>query len=230
MDRRTYGSYNDGCAAAHALDIIGDRWVLIVVRELLLGPKRFTDLQRDIHGIGPAVLTKKLKQLERDGVVVRTKLPAPARVDVYGLTDWGQRLEAVNASLSLWAVESPTLPWGADMSPDTVVLAMRAHARVAGETATRRVDLRLQDSRFEGADHVDYIATMTADSTSIVRAGSASTVRPEPDAMVEATTRGWKAVLLHGVSPGSAPDVRITGDPTAVDALLDATRLSHHTT
>ena len=223
--RRRYGSYNDGCAAAHALDIIGDRWVLIVVRELLLGPKRFTDLQRDIHGIGPTVLTQKLKQLERDGVVVRIRLSAPARIDVYGLTPWGQRLEAVNASLSFWAVESPALPWDADMSPDTVVLAMRAHARPYGGPETRQVELRLRDSRTERFDQSDYLATMTTDTTSIVRAHSTPTSRSEPDATIEATTLGWKAVLFHAAPPGNAPEVAITGDPTAIDALLRATRL-----
>lgn len=230
MVRRSYGSYNDGCAAAHALDIIGDRWVLIIVRELLLGPKRFTDLQRDIHGIGPTALTSKLKQLEHDGVVVRTRLPAPARVEVYGLTDWGQGLEAVNASLSLWAIGSPALPWDADMSPDTVVLAMRAHARVYGGTSTRRVELRLHDSRSDRPDHVEYIATMTADATSIVRIETAPSPPTEPDAMVDATTRGWKAVVLQGAPPDNAPEVSIAGDPAAVDALLHATRLDHRTT
>lgn len=223
--RRRYGSYNDGCAAAHALDIIGDRWVLIVVRELLLGPKRFTDLQRDIHGIGPTVLTQKLKQLERDGVVVRTRLSAPARIDVYGLTPWGQRLEAVNASLSFWAVESPELPWDADMSPDTVVLAMRAHARPYEGADTRQVELRLRDSRTERFDRSDYVATMTADATSVVRADSMPPTRREPDATVEATTRGWKGVLFQSLPPGNAPEVTIAGDPTAIDALLRSTRL-----
>ena len=124
--RRTYGSYNDGCAAAHALDVVGDRWTMIVVRELLLGPKRFTQLQRDVVGIGPSVLAQRLHELEQHGVLTREHLPAPADVDVYALTAWGQRLEAVNTALSQWAVGSPTLPWDADMSPDTLVLAMRA--------------------------------------------------------------------------------------------------------
>jgi DNA-binding HxlR family transcriptional regulator len=61
--RRRYGSYNDGCAAAHALDLIGERWTMIVVRELLLGPKRFSDLQRDVLGIGPGVLARRLHEL-----------------------------------------------------------------------------------------------------------------------------------------------------------------------
>ncbi|MEO7848894.1 MAG: helix-turn-helix domain-containing protein, partial [Arachnia sp.] len=87
--RRSYGSYNDGCASAHALDLIGERWALIVVRELLLGPKRFVDIQRDIPGIGPAPLSQRLQDLEDAGVVVRVTLPEPARVVVYDLTEWG---------------------------------------------------------------------------------------------------------------------------------------------
>ena len=72
--RRTYGSYNDGCAAAHALDLIGDRWTLIVVRELLLGPKRFVDLERDVPGIGPSVLTQTLPT----GRVSNKLMPSPS--------------------------------------------------------------------------------------------------------------------------------------------------------
>ena len=98
--RRTYGSYNDGCAAAHALDLIGDRWTLIVVRELLLGPKRFVDLERDVPGIGPSVLTQKLGALERAGVVRRETFGPPVRAGLYALTEWGYELEAVNAALS----------------------------------------------------------------------------------------------------------------------------------
>ena len=104
-------------------------WTLILVRELLLGPKRFVELQRDIIGISPTVLSQRLRDLEVRGIAARHTLPAPARVDVYELTAWGLRLEAVNAALSMWAVGSPTLPRDADMSPDTLVLAMRAHAR-----------------------------------------------------------------------------------------------------
>lgn len=69
--RRTYGSYNDGCAAAHALDLIGNRWTMIIVRELLLGPKRFKDLQRDVMGIGPTILTRRLSDLVATGVATK---------------------------------------------------------------------------------------------------------------------------------------------------------------
>ena len=219
--RRSYGSYNDGCASAHALDLIGERWALIVVRELLLGPKRYADLQRDILGIGPTVLSQRLKGLEDAGVLVQRELPPPAAGRVYELTPWGAGLEQVNAVLSQWAVGSPRMPFEADMSPDTLVLAMRAHARpVAG--ADRRIGLSLTDSRLPGSRAVDYLATVTAAGSSVVRS-------PEPDGDVDATvtasTRDWKACVIAGVPLAEATEVVVDGDAGAVEALLAATRL-----
>lgn len=220
--RRSYSSYNDGCAAAHALDLIGERWTLIVVRELLLGPKRFADLQRDVLGISPTVLSQRLRDLETRGIVERHTLPAPARVDVYELTEWGSRLEAVNAALSLWAVASPDLPWDADMSPDTLVLAMRAHARGDGELARpARINLHLTDSRLPNAEPVSYVAFVTPELTTIEKAPS-----PGPaDAEVVATTASWKACILGGIPLEDQADVTATGSDAAIEALIRATRL-----
>lgn len=221
--RRTYGSYNDGCAAAHALDIVGERWTMIVVRELLLGAKRFSDIQRDVLGIGPAVLTQRLQELEAHGVLQRRRLTGPGRPEVYELTDWGRRLEAVNTALSMWAVASPELPVEADMSPDTVVLAMRAHARpVPGYRRERRVSLTLTDSRRDEADPVGYLAVMSEAGTTVDRA-------PEPggtDAGVEATTRDWKACVIGGVPLGKLADVRVEGDQEVVERLVRAVSLA----
>ncbi|MCW4458847.1 helix-turn-helix domain-containing protein [Microbacterium sp. MPKO10] len=220
--RRSYSSYNDGCAAAHALDLIGERWTLIVVRELLLGPKRFADLQRDVLGISPTVLSQRLRDLESRGIVERHTLPAPARVDVYELTEWGSRLEAVNAALSLWAVASPDLPWDADMSPDTLVLAMRAHARGDVElTQPARINLRLTDSRLPNAEPVSYVASVTPELTTIEKAPSPGPV----DAEVVATTASWKACILGGVSLDDQADATATGSDAAIEALIRATRL-----
>lgn len=220
--RRTYGSYDDGCAAAHALDLVGERWTLIVVRELLLGPKRFSDIQRDVLGIGPAVLTQRLQDLESDGILHRRRLPGAGRVDVYELTAWGYELEAVNTALSRWAVASPTLPWDASMSPDTVVLAMRAHARPLPASAEeRRVELRLVDSRRTGAEPVTYLAGMTVEATTVER-----TLEPGPtDAQVAATTADWKTCLVGGVPLTELPAVRVTGSDDAVRRLIEATSL-----
>lgn len=220
--RRSYGSYNDGCAAAHALDLIGERWTMIVVRELLLGPKRFSDIQRDVIGIGPAVLTQRLHDLEAGGVAQRRRLPGPGRIDVYELTEWGYELEAVNTALSMWAVTSPGLPREADMSPDTVVLAMRAHARPAtGGPGERCVELVLTDSRRRDAQPVTYVARLTPRATSIGRALETQ----RTDAQVWATTRDWKACVIGGAPLESLPDVRVAGSHAAVRELTGATSL-----
>lgn len=220
--RRSYSSYNDGCAAAHALDLIGERWTLILVRELLLGPKRFAELQRDIIGISPTVLSRRLHDLEARGIMLRRTLPSPARVDVYELSVWGYRLEAVNAALSLWAVESPALPWDADMSPDTIVLAMRAHARGDHELTTPiNVNLHLTDSRLPSAEPVSYVARVTPTHTTIERSYDPGST----DAEVSATTADWKACVLGGASVADRPKLRCTGSEGAIQSLLRATRL-----
>ena len=109
--RRTY---EDACGAAHALDILGERWALLVVRELMLGPKRFGDLRAALPGISANVLTQRLEGLEGSGVLVRRKLPPPASVQVYELTPWGYEAEPIFQTLGRWATRSPlhdpTLP------------------------------------------------------------------------------------------------------------------------
>src|SRR3977135_1313859 len=86
-------SYDDGCAAAHALDLIGERWALLGVRELVLGPKRFTDLRAGLPGTSASVLARRLEERRRASVVHRRKLSPPAGAWVYELTDWGLELE-----------------------------------------------------------------------------------------------------------------------------------------
>lgn len=220
--RRTYGSYNDGCASAHALDLIGERWALIIVRELLLGPKRFVDIQRDIPGIGPAVLSKRLQDLEETGIVMRRKSIGATPVMMYGLTDWGCDLEDLNAALSRWAVRSPRLPLEADMSPDTLVLAMRAHARpLASGAPSWQVALKLTDSRVADREPVEYLATLTAEGSSIVKMFGAV----DRDALVSSNTSAWKRLVIGGGSFSECEDTAVEGDEQAVLALLNATQL-----
>jgi len=100
MAIRTYGNdivgmaikrtYDDSCAAAHALDLVGERWALLVVAELLLGPKRFTDLRAGLPHVSPNVLSQRLRESESAGVVRRRKLPPPAASRIYELTEWGE--------------------------------------------------------------------------------------------------------------------------------------------
>ena len=83
-------TYDDGCGIAHALDLVGERWALLVVRELLLGPKRFTDLRAGLPGVSANILSQRLRELEAEGVIERTTLPPPAGVAVYALTSRGR--------------------------------------------------------------------------------------------------------------------------------------------
>ena len=92
---------------AHALDLVGERWALLVVRELMLGPKRFSDLRTALPGISANVLTQRLDGLEAAGVLLRHKLPPPASVQVYQLTAWGYELEPIFQTLGRWAARSP---------------------------------------------------------------------------------------------------------------------------
>lgn len=106
--------YHDACGAAHGLDLVGERWALLVIRELMMGPRRFSDLRKDLCGLSANVLTQRLEGLEASGVIQRRKLPPPASVQVYELTDWGYEIEPVFMVLGRWAARSPqhdpTLP------------------------------------------------------------------------------------------------------------------------
>jgi len=106
--------YHDACGAAHGLDLVGERWALLVIRELMMGPRRFSDLRKDLCGLSANVLTQRLEGLEASGVLQRRKLPPPASVQVYELTDWGYEIEPVFTVLGRWAARSPqhdpTLP------------------------------------------------------------------------------------------------------------------------
>src|SRR2546421_12497777 len=95
-------SYQQFCGIARALDLAGERWALLVVRELVLGPKRFTDLRAGLPGIGSNVLAARLKELEQNGVVARRRLPPPAASAVYELTEYGRELEEVVLAFGRW--------------------------------------------------------------------------------------------------------------------------------
>src|SRR5919202_5111670 len=123
----TKRTYCDACAAAHALDLVGERWALLVVRELLLGPKRYTDLRAGLPNASPNVLSQRLDELERAGIGRRRKLRPPAGSRVYELTDWGRELEETVMSLGRWAARSPIgLPSDAPIGADSMILALRS--------------------------------------------------------------------------------------------------------
>ena len=100
--------YEDACGLAHALELIGERWAPLVLRELMFGPRRFSELKADLPGISANVLTQRLAELEKRGLVRRTQLPPPASVQVYQATQWGLEAAPVIRALGRWAVRSPS--------------------------------------------------------------------------------------------------------------------------
>lgn len=122
--------YNQYCAAARALDLLGERWTLLLVRELLTGPKRYTDLLRGMPGIGTNLLADRLKDLETGSVIRRSELPPPAASAVYELTERGRELESVIVPLARWGLpllgrRDRNQAW----QPEWSILAMRATFR-----------------------------------------------------------------------------------------------------
>jgi DNA-binding HxlR family transcriptional regulator len=99
--------YDDACGMAFALELIGERWAPLILRELMYGPRRFSEIRRGVPGISANVLTQRLEGLEAGGVLVRRKLPPPASVQVYELTPWGRESETAMSALGRWAVRSP---------------------------------------------------------------------------------------------------------------------------
>ena len=207
----TSRSYGDGCAAAHALDLVGERWALLVVRELLLGPKRFTDLRTGLPAISPNVLTQRLDELERAAIVRRRKLPPPAAVWVYELTEWGLGLEPVIVALGRWAVRSPTLPQGAPLSVDAFILSLRTMFDAQAAAGLRAsIELRVGDELFN--------ATVAGDRFDIAR-GSAA----EPDAIIESDADTLAALVYGGrklTDAARAKALYVEGDRSAVKRFL----------
>jgi DNA-binding HxlR family transcriptional regulator len=141
--------YNEGCPVSHALDLVGERWALLVVRELLLGPKRFADLRDALRGASSSILSTRLRDLAEIGVLRRRLADAPAGGPVYELTDWGRSLEPVLFALGAWGVGSPYWDRQAPSTLDSLVLALRAEAEhrfVAGAPVAGTCEMRVDDA------------------------------------------------------------------------------------
>jgi DNA-binding HxlR family transcriptional regulator len=116
--------YHDPCGIARALDAAGDRWALLVVRELIFGPKRFVQLHHGLHGVSPNVLSQRLRELETAGVVRRDVLGPPAEVAVYELTASGRALEPILLELGRWGSQQPTTVAG-ELSVSALLIALK---------------------------------------------------------------------------------------------------------
>lgn len=192
--------YEQYCPMAHALDMVGDRWALLIVRDLMHGPKRYTDLVDRLPGIGTNILAARLRDLERHGVVTRRTLPPPAASRVYDLTDYGRALRPALHELAMWGARSLGPPTASDelfagwlANAMEVVLADRAPAgrfefRV-GEEVTSLVDGEVLDGPVD-----------------------------DPDVVVEADPDG----LYYMFVDRCLDQVRIEGDVALLERLIDA--------
>jgi DNA-binding HxlR family transcriptional regulator len=185
--------YNDGCGTAHALELVGERWALLILRELMLGPKRFSDLRDDLPGISPNVLTQRLEELEGAFILGRRKLPPPSGASVYELTEWGAEIEPVIRDIGRWAARSPAMRPG-PMSVNSLILSLRTMFNATSAKGMKAtVELRIGEQKF---------MARIAGSKIAVEPGAAR----KPDAIVTGDQNDMAAVIYGGRKLSDAVD------------------------
>jgi DNA-binding HxlR family transcriptional regulator len=203
--------YRDACGAAQGLDIVGERWTLLVVRELLLGPKRFTDLRAGLPGISTNILSDRLETLEMSGVARRRTLPPPAGSRVYELTDWGRELGPVVEAIGRWGVRSPWRDEGDEIGVNGLMVSFRT----------------MFDPEAAGGLEARYEVVLNGQGFGLeVENGGIRVYRGAPaatDARIETDVETLGALVYEGGDLDEAlrtGDVEIGGDRSAVDRLL----------
>ena len=198
--------YDDACGTAHGLELIGERWALLVLRELMLGPRRFSSLRADLPGISANVLTQRLGELEERGLVRRAQLPPPASVQVYEATQWGLEAEPVVQALGRWAARSPrhdpTLP----LSAVSILLSFRT---MFDPERARGMDARI-GFRF---GEQTYVARVAKGRIEVSRSAL-----DEVDAVIACTPPELAAVAYGGAPIDS---LEISGDAALARRFLD---------
>jgi DNA-binding HxlR family transcriptional regulator len=207
----TKRSYGDACGIARALDVVGERWALLVVRELLLGPQRFSDLRRALPKAASNVIADRLRELEGRGVVSRRTLPPPAASSVYELTALGRDLEPIVLALGNWGIRVPLPPNPTTLSATSVLLFLRTSARVDPRAAPMVCRLELDDRVFGVGIEDGRLQVQAGEPTM-----SDVSLRTDPwtlNALLQDPSK-----LDPAVSEGSAA---VTGDWSALRRLLD---------
>ncbi|MFF6988867.1 winged helix-turn-helix transcriptional regulator [Streptomyces sp. NPDC010273] len=206
--RRSYDQY---CSAARALDLVGDRWTLLIVRELLAGPRRYTDLHADLPGVSTDVLASRLKDMERDGLTTRRRLPPPGAVYVYELTGRGRELLPVLQALGVWG--APEL--GERRPTDAVRAHWFALPLLRALEGEGLVEVRLEEGEF-------HVYAGLEEGELVYGEGVAPR---EPDARLVLDVDTCTAVAQGELSlPDAvrAGRVEVTGDGTLAKALREA--------
>ena len=191
--------YDDACGTALAMELVGERWSLLIVRELMFGPRRFGELKVSLGGISANVLTLRLEGLERAGILLRRRLPPPASVQVYELTPWGYESETAIMELGRWAVRSPLHDTSLPLSAASLMMSARTMYS-GGMRAT--VGFRFRQGSF--------VATLTPDAIAIRRDDPA-----DAEVVFEADQPALAAVIYGGRPLADAltdGSVRLSGD------------------
>jgi len=180
--------YQDACGMAHAMELLGERWAMLVLRELAYGPRRFSELKADLPGISANVLTQRLAEMESRQLVRRTRLPPPASVQVYEATDWGLEAIPTIAFLGRWAARSPshdpTLPMGH-------VSVMMSLQTLISPALAEGIDARIG---FQFG-HTGYVATVHDGRLDVER------VAPDNCDVTFAGAPNDIAAVIHGGAP-----------------------------
>jgi DNA-binding HxlR family transcriptional regulator len=217
MPSRAYGQY---CGLARALELVGERWALLIIRDLLVGPRRFTDLRKGLPRIPSNVLSDRLKELEQDGVVQRRVLPRPATATVYELTAYGAQLEQAVVQLGLWGAQSLGAVRPEEIvTPDSITMALRSTFIPEAAKSQRLVvdlcmgpEIHLQVRIEDGSLQVSREASQTADL--VVECGPV-----------------FKELLTRELSPAAAVQrglVRLRGDPKIFDKFAQMFYIPSH--
>jgi DNA-binding HxlR family transcriptional regulator len=209
MTKREYGQF---CGLARAVEIVGERWALLIVRDLLVGPRRYTDLRRGLPRIPTNILSARLKELERTGVVSRRVLPRPDGSIVYELTEYGNQLEDIVLRLGRWGARSLGEPRPDEIvTPASLIMAMRTtFHREAAEGLTVGYELRVGD----------IVLHIRIDNGSLKVAEGAL---PDADLVIE-TGPALGALMAREITPADAIAggiVRLTGDPALLDRFVE---------
>ncbi|HEX5114659.1 MAG TPA: winged helix-turn-helix transcriptional regulator [Pseudonocardiaceae bacterium] len=211
--------YRQACGIARGLDIVGERWSLLIVRELLLGPKRFTDLRAGLPGASPNALTDRLTELGSSGVVRRRRLPPPAASWVYELTDWGRQLEPMVLALGTWALATPARTEQSFLSIDSLMLNIRGFYTPPDDSTARpaTIVVRISDDSGTHAFGVRLDAE---------RAEVSHDLPDQPDAVITTDIATLLGVLGDPDRLARTPKRRltVTGDTAAARRLVAGVR------
>ena len=193
------------------MDLVGERWALLVVRELMLGAKRFGDIKDGLPGISANVLSHRLDELERAGLVARRKLPKPAAVWVYDLTDWARELEPIMSQFGRWAARDPQHRKDLHFGVTSLILSLRTNFdSTLADGLKLTIALRSHDEA--------YVATVARRKLTI-EPGDAL----DPDATISGDPAMFASVTYGGrpfSDTISAGDLVITGDTAAAERFL----------